>query len=83
MLDRLLTYLFGRKCPKCGQRSLDSNHSHFWSRGRNHLCEQACGDAGWRCYECGYIEWDQTLEEYKRSLPSWCEATKPKDTDAN
>ena len=71
MLERLMVFIFGEVCEKCGTRAL---HRGYWTRGHNHMCEQATGDDGTRCFECGDIVWDRTFEEYKKALPRWCEA---------
>jgi len=58
-------------CPKC--RSLLMQRGYY-IRGWNDLCDQATGDFGYRCYDCGYIEWNKTCGEYKKELPHWCHA---------
>lgn len=73
LIDRVVICLLGDKCPKCGSRNHKSGHG-YWTRGYNNYCRQACGDSGWRCYDCGRIEWDQTLEQYQAKLPDWCDA---------
>jgi len=66
-------YQEGARCPEC--RSWFSMvHSSFWIGGWNNLCKQATSRAGNRCYDCGKMVWDKTDEEYKKSLPEWCEA---------
>lgn len=58
-------------CIKCKSRIL--NHS-TWIRGWHKDGNGAADDQGVRCYDCGYIKWDQTLEEYKSKLPEWVKA---------
>lgn len=60
-----------KRCKNCNSKHLNYGH---WIRGWNDLCEQACGDYGTRCFDCGNIEWDKTCEEYKAILPKWCRA---------
>lgn len=79
-IDRMLTFFMGKKCPSCGKRNRESSHGR-WSRGYNHYCKQATSDSGWRCYDCGYIEWDKSLEEFESILPSWCEAHKRENSN--
>lgn len=72
-MPRFWQYLVkcSRRCPKCKSKHLDDG---YWIRGWNNLCEQACGDTGTRCFDCGHIEWEQTCEEYKAKLSKWCRA---------
>lgn len=72
IFERLVIWIFGPSCEKCGGRDLV--HSHAWIRGYNHLCRQADGDCGVRCADCGHIKWEKSLEEYKATLPEWCTA---------
>lgn len=60
-------------CPRCNSW-FSMEHSGFWIGGYNELCNQATSRSGSRCYECGFIEWDQSCEEYKKSLPHWCKS---------
>jgi hypothetical protein len=60
-------------CKHCGSWDVDKPHSGY-TRGWNNLCEQATGDRGAYCNNCGQINWDQSLEDYKKSLPDWCKA---------
>ena len=62
-------------CPKCASSNLKSG---YWIRGWNNLCNQAAGDEGHRCYECGYIQWEKSYEEYVKILPHWCTPYKNK-----
>lgn len=67
---------FPDRCEKCKSTTL--HKSSGWTRGWNNLCEQATGDSGTRCFDCGHIKWDQSLEEYKSKLPEWCVAYEDK-----
>ena len=58
-----------RICLKC--LSFRQDHS-YWHRGYNSLCQQADGDYGTRCYDCGNIVWDQSKEDYDKNSPDWC-----------
>lgn len=58
-------------CPKCLRMQMRRG---YYTRGWNNLCDQATGDNGYRCYNCGHMVWDHTLEEYKERLPKWCKA---------
>lgn len=71
LLDRIVVRLFGHKCGHCGSRDTEYS-SYRWARGWNNLCEQAYGDAGTYCHQCGRITWDTTLEEHMKTLPQWC-----------
>ncbi len=62
-----------KQCIKCKSKRIDRG---YWIRGWNNLCSQACGDIGDRCFDCGDINWDKTLKEYKLKLPIWCDAYK-------
>jgi ssDNA-binding Zn-finger/Zn-ribbon topoisomerase 1 len=73
IIDSIAIRVVGHKCPKCGKRSHHSGRG-FWTRGYNDYCRQAISDSGWRCYECGHIEWDHSIDEYRASLPPWCRA---------
>lgn len=72
LIERLITWAFGTKCSHCGSRRTE--YSYKYTRGWNHLCQQACGDSGFYCLNCRKITWDKTLKEYKAILPNWCEA---------
>lgn len=67
-------------CRNCGSSILNKSH---WIRGWNNWCEQASGDSGTRCFDCGSIHWHQSLNDYKKALPNWCEAypNSKKDTE--
>lgn len=59
-----------RRCEKCSSEKM--HHSHNWSRGWNAHCQQAYGDSGYRCYDCGHIHWDVSHEEHLKRKPEWC-----------
>lgn len=80
IISSLLNRLLGKKCPFCGSRKRTYS-PYRWTRGWNNLCSQACGDAGWYCNDCGKIEWERSIEEYKSILPSWCYAYEPKKSN--
>ena len=71
LFERLVIYLFGRKCPECGSRDTEYS-SYIWTRGWNNYCSQAYGDAGLRCSNCLTVTWDTSLEEHRKTLPTWC-----------
>lgn len=60
-----------KRCEKCNSKHLVKG---YWVRGWNNLCEQACGDEGERCFDCGNIVWEKSCEQYKAILPHWCKA---------
>ena len=60
-------------CTKCGSTRLDSL-SRDYIRGWNNYCKQASGDRGKYCHNCGKVNFERTLEEYKSKLPKWCTA---------
>jgi hypothetical protein len=62
-----------RRCEKCGSKNVGNTYSGY-TRGYNELCQQACGDIGAYCNNCGHITFVQSLEDYKKSLPKWCRA---------
>ncbi len=62
---------FNTCCPKCKSKTLNEGH---WIRGWNDELNQACGDNGTRCFDCGHIQWEQSFKEYVRKLPVWCRA---------
>lgn len=59
------------KCERCGSVNLSEG---YYIRGYNNLCQQSCGDKGYYCFHCGKVSFIKTLEEYKKTLPEWCEA---------
>lgn len=65
------------RCEKCGSKDL--RYSSSWVRGWNYHCEQAIGDKGTRCYDCGNIVWEKSYEQFKNSQPKWCKAYKDKN----
>lgn len=50
------------RCKKCNSKHLNKSS---YSRGWNNWLEQACGDTGVRCFDCGYIEWENPLKNIK------------------
>lgn len=40
-------------CPKCESMKFEKG---YWTRGWNNNCNQAYGDHGKRCYNCGFIK---------------------------
>jgi len=69
----ITNFIFKKRCTKCKSKNLTDG---IWRRGWNELCQQATGDSGIRCYDCGHIVWKQNFEEYQKSLPKWCRAYK-------
>ena len=67
----LVDKYFGEKCEICKSRDTQRGP---WARGYNHRCEQAIADKGLYCRKCCQITWDRSLEDFKASLPKWCEA---------
>ena len=72
IIKRIRDFLKFRICPKCG--SWHMQYSSSWIGGFNKYCQQATNRSGYRCYDCGYIKWTQTDEEYKKGLPTYCDA---------
>lgn len=73
IFHKIVTKVLGEQCKNCntyGQLQYDNR----WVRGWNNLCNQAIGDWGKRCYNCGEIYWDRPIEEYRSILPDWCRA---------
>jgi hypothetical protein len=62
-----------RRCEKCGSKNVGNTYSGY-TRGYNELCQQACGDTGAYCNNCGHITFVRSLEDFKKSLPNWCRA---------
>lgn len=60
-----------KRCEKCNSKNLNNT---LWNGGYNYLCTQATGRRGTRCYECGFIKWAQTDDEYEKTLPEWCKS---------
>lgn len=56
-------------CPQCTSYATEDGQ---WNRGWNNQCEQAYSDSGMYCTNCGHIDWEQSLEKHKESLPAWC-----------
>ena len=50
------------------------HYSSSWNGGYNNLCRQAIARRGKRCYECGYMEWEQSDDEFEATLPEWCDS---------
>jgi hypothetical protein len=59
-------------CKKCGSIKLE--YSSSWYGGWNYLCNQSIARAGTQCFNCGNIVWDQTDDEYEKTLPEWCKS---------
>jgi hypothetical protein len=66
MTDRII-----KRCYHCGSKKIDRG---YYSRGWNNLCNQASGDYGYWCYDCCKVSFIKTLDEYKATLPKWCES---------
>lgn len=75
VVDRLFTKFVGHKCERCGGRNTEYS-SYRWTRGWNHYCEQAYGDAGCYCNVCHHVTFDDTLEKHLATLPSWCKPSR-------
>lgn len=60
-----------KRCERCQSTNLDKG---YYNRGWNELCRQACGDTGHYCMNCGKVNFDRPIEEYKKVLPVWCKA---------
>lgn len=71
IINWIKNILFKNQCKKCGSNRINDG---YWTRGWNYYCQQACGDRGLRCWHCGDIQWKQSINEYKNSLPNWCES---------
>lgn len=63
--------LFGIKCPHCERRCTDMRSDQY-TRGRNNLCEQTSGEAGFYCMGCQKITFLISYEESRRVTPAWC-----------
>lgn len=57
------------RCEMCGSWNMERG---WWSRGRNNWLEQAYGDAGSFCQQCGHITFDTPDAEHVARLPHWC-----------
>jgi hypothetical protein len=58
-----------KECKKCGSKLL---HHGYWSRAYNSLCQQAAGDKGVRCYDCGDIVWEEpNFDKWISEMPEW------------
>lgn len=57
------------RCPHCN--SFKTKYG-FWTRGWNNFCEQAYGDFGTSCTNCGHVDWNVPLEKHLKTLPAWC-----------
>jgi hypothetical protein len=71
MLAKLLDFIFGEKCPRCGSRGHRKLHSHY-ARGWNHRCSQANGDWGKYCESCHKVYFEISDEEFLDIQPDWC-----------
>ena len=58
------------RCMRCTGKNVGNTHGNY-SRGYNTLCQQASGDKGAYCNDCGYITFITSFEDYKKTLPSW------------
>lgn len=65
-IKRLKLYFLKRfKISYC-HRCLSINlHDSYWTRGHDIQYGGAIGCRGLRCYDCGYIEWSESLYKYK------------------
>lgn len=54
-------------CPRCLSMHLDDAS---WTRGTDLHYGGAIGCRGLRCYDCGYIQWHESLSSYKRHANS-------------
>ena len=61
-------------CERCGSKNVGETWSYAYIRGWNDLCDQAVGDTGAYCNNCGWITFVRSLDDFKKSLPSWCRA---------
>lgn len=52
-------------CHKCLRGQLSRGH---WIRAWDMVYGGAGGDGGIRCFHCGYIEWDNTYEEFVKLM---------------
>jgi hypothetical protein len=60
------------RCEKCGSKNVGKTWYYAYARGWNDLCNQAVGDTGAYCNNCGHITFVRSLEDFKKSLPNWC-----------
>ena len=62
------------RCEKCNSKKVGRTWYYAYTRGWNDLCNQAVGDTGAYCNDCGHITFVRSLEDFKKSLPNWCRA---------
>lgn len=62
------------RCEKCNSKKVGRTWYYTYTRGWNDLCNQAVGDTGAYCNNCGHITFIRSLEDFKKSLPNWCRA---------
>ena len=62
------------RCERCGSKKVGKTYYFLYSRGWNDLCNQAIGDTGAYCNNCGWVTFVNTLDEYVKKLPKWCRA---------
>lgn len=59
------------KCPNCNSRDQEYG---YWTRGWNHLCDQAAGDYGYFCNNCYHVHFLDSKEGFETRNPEWIEA---------
>lgn len=56
-------------CTNCGSMRTSGGH---YSRAWNALCDQAAGEHGYYCSDCGNIDFDTPdFSEWMNNQPSW------------
>lgn len=68
IIEWIIKKLDLKQCERCGSFEVKRGH---YTRGWNNYCGQASGDTGWHCFDCGFIKWEKTYDEYVKGLPNW------------
>lgn len=67
IIEDIKQFFHVERCKKCASKKLEPG---YWSRSWDTVHGGAGGCRGTRCFDCGNIVWDKSLEEYKATLPS-------------